>query len=127
MQDFPNAYGGALLIIAVIGALSAFIPATIALTQNDIKKVLAYSTVSQLGYMVMALGVGAYTFAFFHLITHAFFKACLFLGSGSVIHAMHHEQDISKMGGLRKKLPITYSTFLIASLAFQEFHLHRDF
>jgi NADH-quinone oxidoreductase subunit L len=107
----------ALMFIAVIGALSAFIPATIALTQNDIKKVLAYSTVSQLGYMVMALGVGAFQFAFFHLITHAFFKACLFLGSGSVIHAMHHEQDITKMGGLRKKLPLTYATFLIATLA----------
>jgi NADH-quinone oxidoreductase subunit L len=107
----------AMLIIAVIGALSAFIPATIALTQNDIKKVLAYSTVSQLGYMIMALGVGAYTFAFFHLITHAFFKACLFLGSGSVIHGMHHEQDITKMGGLRKKMPLTYYTFLISSLA----------
>ncbi len=114
---FPILTGDALFFIAVIGALSAFIPATIALTQNDIKKVLAYSTVSQLGYMVMALGVGAYSFAFFHLITHAFFKACLFLGSGSVIHAMHHEQDITKMGGLRKKMPITYATFLIASLA----------
>ncbi|MBT8381960.1 MAG: NADH-quinone oxidoreductase subunit L, partial [Ignavibacteria bacterium] len=79
----------AMLIIATIGALSALIPATIALTQNDIKRVLAYSTVSQLGYMIMALGVGAYKFAFFHLITHAFFKACLFLGSGSVIHGMH--------------------------------------
>lgn len=107
----------AMLIIATIGALSAFIPATIALTQNDIKRVLAYSTVSQLGYMIMALGVGAYKFAFFHLITHAFFKACLFLGSGSVIHAMHHEQDIRNMGGLRKKMPITYATFLISSLA----------
>ncbi|MEJ2506308.1 MAG: NADH-quinone oxidoreductase subunit L, partial [Ignavibacteriaceae bacterium] len=107
----------AMLIIAIIGALSAFIPATIALTQNDIKRVLAYSTVSQLGYMIMALGVGAFKFAFFHLITHAFFKACLFLGSGSVIHAMHHEQDIRNMGGLRKKMPVTYYTFLIASVA----------
>src|SRR4030066_1688009 len=107
----------AMLVIAAIGALSAFIPATIALTQNDIKRVLAYSTISQLGYMIMALGVGAYVFAFFHLITHAFFKACLFLGSGSVIHAMHHEQDITKMGGLRKKMPLTYYTFLISSLA----------
>ncbi len=93
----------AMLFIAAIGALSAFIPATIALTQNDIKKVLAYSTISQLGYMILALGVGAYKFAFFHLITHAFFKACLFLGSGSVIHAMHHEQDITEMGGLTKE------------------------
>jgi len=107
----------AMLVIAVIGAFSALIPATIALTQNDIKKVLAYSTISQLGYMIMALGVGAYAFAFFHLITHAFFKACLFLGSGSVIHGMHHEQDIRNMGGLRKKMPLTYYTFLISSLA----------
>src|SRR3989304_5610091 len=114
---FPMLSGDALFVIAIVGGLSAFIPATIALTQNDIKKVLAYSTISQLGYMVMALGVGAYQFAFFHLITHAFFKACLFLGSGSVIQSMHHEQDITKMGGLRKKMPVTYATFLIASLA----------
>ena len=107
----------ALLFIAVIGMISSFIPATIALTQNDIKKVLAYSTISQLGYMIMALGVGAYQFAFFHLVTHAFFKAALFLGSGSVIHAMHHEQDIRYMGGLRKKMPLTYWTFVISSLA----------
>ncbi len=107
----------AMLIIAVVGAFTSFVAATIALTQNDIKKVLAYSTVSQLGYMIMSLGVGAYAFAFFHLVTHAFFKACLFLGSGSVIHAMHHEQDIRNMGGLRKKLPITYLTFLISTLA----------
>ena len=117
VRIFPILSSDALLVIAIIGALSAFIPATIALTQNDIKRVLAYSTISQLGYMIMALGVGAYVFAFFHLITHAFFKACLFLGSGSVIHSMHHEQDIQKMGGLRKKLPITYATFLLASLA----------
>lgn len=114
---FTMLTGDALMFIAVIGMISAFIPATIALTQTDIKKVLAYSTISQLGYMIMALGIGAYTFAFFHLITHAFFKACLFLGSGSVIHAMHHEQEITKMGGLRKKMPITYATFLLASLA----------
>lgn len=117
----------AMLFIAVIGMISSFIPATIALTQNDIKKVLAYSTVSQLGYMIMALGVGAYKFAFFHLITHAFFKACLFLGSGSVIHAMHHEQDITKMGGLRKKLPLTYATFLISSLAISGIPLTSGF
>jgi len=117
----------AMLVIAAIGALSAFIPATIALTQNDIKKVLAYSTISQLGYMIMALGVGAYKFAFFHLITHAFFKACLFLGSGSVIHAMHHEQDIQNMGGLRKKMPITYATFLISSLAISGIPLTSGF
>jgi NADH-quinone oxidoreductase subunit L len=107
----------AMLVIAVVGVVTSFVAATIALTQNDIKKVLAYSTVSQLGYMVMALGVGAYGFAVFHLVTHAFFKACLFLGSGSVIHAMHHEQDIRQMGGLRKKLPITYYSFLISTLA----------
>ena len=117
----------AMMFIAVIGMLSAFIPATIALTQNDIKKVLAYSTVSQLGYMVMALGVGAYKFAFFHLVTHAFFKACLFLGSGSVIHAMHHEQDIRNMGGLKKKLPLTYTTFLISSLAISGIPLTSGF
>ena len=117
----------AMMFIAVIGMISAFIPATIALTQNDIKKVLAYSTVSQLGYMIMALGVGAYKFAFFHLVTHAFFKACLFLGSGSVIHAMHHEQDIRNMGGLRKKLPLTYATFLIASLAISGIPLTSGF
>jgi NADH-quinone oxidoreductase subunit L len=107
----------AMLTIAVIGLITSFVAATIALTQNDIKKVLAYSTVSQLGYMIMALGVGAYSYAFFHLVTHAWFKACLFLGSGSVIHAMHHEQDIRNMGGLRKKLPLTYLAFLISTLA----------
>jgi NADH-quinone oxidoreductase subunit L len=117
----------AMMFIAVIGMISAFIPATIALTQNDIKKVLAYSTVSQLGYMVMALGIGAYKFAFFHLVTHAFFKACLFLGSGSVIHAMHHEQDIRNMGGLRKKLPLTYWTFVISSLAISGIPLSSGF
>jgi NADH-quinone oxidoreductase subunit L len=117
VRIFTMLTGDAMIVIATIGAISAFIPATIAITQNDIKKVLAYSTVSQLGYMIMALGVGAYKFAFFHLITHAFFKACLFLGSGSVIHAMHHEQDIRNMGGLKKKLPLTYATFLIATVA----------
>jgi NADH-quinone oxidoreductase subunit L len=127
IRVFPILTGDALLVIAVIGAISAFIPATIALTQNDIKKVLAYSTVSQLGYMIMALGIGAYKFAFFHLITHAFFKACLFLGSGSVIHAMHHEQDITRMGGLRKKLPITYYTFLISSIAISGIPLTSGF
>jgi len=117
----------AMLFIGIIGMLSAFIPATIALTQNDIKKVLAYSTVSQLGYMIMALGIGAYQFAFFHLVTHAFFKAALFLGSGSVIHAMHHEQDIRNMGGLKKKMPITYWTFVISSLAISGIPLTSGF
>ena len=107
----------AMLVIAVVGAVTSFFAASIALTQNDIKKVLAYSTVSQLGYMIMALGVGAYTFAFFHLVTHAFFKGLMFLDSGSVIHSMHHEQDMRQMGGLRKKMPITYATFVIGALA----------
>jgi NADH-quinone oxidoreductase subunit L len=92
-----------------------------------LKKCLAYSTVSQLGYMVLSIGIGAYAFAFFHLMTHAFFKACLFLGSGSVIHAMHHEQDIREMGGLKKKLPITYYTFLISSLAISGIPLFSGF
>ena len=104
-------------IIAIIGASTALIAAIIALTQTDIKKVLAYSTVSQLGYMFLGLGVGAFTGSFFHVITHAFFKALLFLGAGSVIHAMHHEQDMRNMGGLRKKLPITFITMMIATFA----------
>jgi NADH-quinone oxidoreductase subunit L len=104
-------------IIAVVGAVTSLVAATIALTQNDIKKVLAYSTVSQLGLMFLALGLGAYEVAVFHVITHAFFKACLFLGSGSVIHGLHGEQDMRKMGGLKKAMPITFITMLIASLA----------
>ena len=104
-------------IVAIIGISTALLAATIAIKQNDIKKVLAYSTVSQLGYMFLGLGVGAYSGAVFHVITHAFFKALLFLGAGSVIHAMHHEQDIRKMGGLKSKLPITHITFLIGCIA----------
>jgi NADH-quinone oxidoreductase subunit L len=104
-------------IIAIIGAITALVAASIGLLQNDIKKVLAYSTVSQLGLMFLALGMGAYTVAVFHVITHAFFKACLFLGSGSVIHALHGEQDMRKMGGLRKVMPITFWTMLISTLA----------
>ena len=104
-------------IIAIVGAVTALIAATIALVQNDIKKVLAYSTVSQLGLMFLALGLGAYEVAVFHVITHAFFKACLFLGSGSVIHGLHGEQDMRKMGGLKKAMPITFITMLIAALA----------
>ena len=104
-------------VIAIIGISTALLAATIAIKQNDIKKVLAYSTVSQLGYMFLGLGVGAYSGAVFHVITHAFFKALLFLGAGSVIHAMHHEQDIRKMGGLKSKLPITHITFLIGCIA----------
>ncbi|MCG3120700.1 MAG: NADH-quinone oxidoreductase subunit L [bacterium] len=118
----------ALLFIGVIGTITAFIAATIAITQMDIKKVLAYSTISQLGYMVAALGVGGYMAGLFHLMTHAFFKALLFLGSGSVIHAMHHAyhelhdhhsdpQDMRNMGGLRTKMPITFATMLAATCA----------
>jgi NADH-quinone oxidoreductase subunit L len=104
-------------VVAIIGISTALLAATIAIKQNDIKKVLAYSTVSQLGYMFLGLGVGAYSGAVFHVITHAFFKALLFLAAGSVIHAMHHEQDIRKMGGLKSKLPITHLTFLIGCIA----------
>jgi len=104
-------------VIAIIGLATAVLAATIALKQNDIKKVLAYSTVSQLGYMFLGLGVGAYSFAVFHVMTHAFFKALLFLAAGSVIHAMGGEQDIRKMGGLSKKIKITYITFLIGCIA----------
>jgi len=104
-------------VIAVTGLATALLAASIALRQNDIKKVLAYSTVSQLGYMFLGLGVGAYTGAVFHVMTHAFFKALLFLGAGSVIHALHHEQDIRRMGGLASRLPVTHATFLLACLA----------
>ncbi len=103
--------------VAAVGAATAIFAASIGVLQNDIKKVLAYSTVSQLGLMFMALGLGAFTSGVFHVVTHAFFKACLFLGSGSVIHALHGEQDIRNMGGLRKWMPITFATFLISSLA----------
>ncbi len=108
-------------VVAVIAAATALFAATIAVTQNDIKKVLAYSTVSQLGYMFMAMGVGAYAQGIFHLVTHAFFKACLFLGAGSVIHAMGGEQDMTKMGGLRKYMPRTFITYLLATLAIMGF------
>lgn len=106
-----------MMVVAIIGLSTAILAATIALQQNDIKKVLAYSTVSQLGYMFLGLGVGAYTGAVFHVMTHAFFKALLFLGAGSVIHAMGGEQDIRKMGGLNKQMPITYVTFFIGCIA----------
>ena len=112
-----DAAPGVLTLIAVIGALTAFFAATIACAQNDIKKVLAYSTVSQLGYMFLAVGSGAYIAAIFHMVTHAFFKALLFLGAGSVIHGMHDEQDMKKMGALRKWLPITSGTFIVGWLA----------
>lgn len=116
-----------MMLISGIGALTALFAATIALTQRDIKKVLAYSTVSQLGYMFMAVGVGAFAAGIFHLITHAFFKALLFLGSGSVIHGMHEEQDIMKMGGLRKYMPKTFATFAIGTLAIAGFPLLSGF
>jgi NADH-quinone oxidoreductase subunit L len=107
----------ALVVVAGIGIFTAILAASIAMTQTDIKRVLAYSTLSQLGYMFAALGVGAFTAAIFHLMTHGFFKGLLFLGSGSVIHAVHEEQDMRRMGGLSKKIPITYATMLVGSLA----------
>ena len=107
----------ALIFVAAIGTVTAFVAATIALVQTDIKRVLAYSTVSQLGLMFVALGAGAYSIAIFHLATHAFFKALLFLGSGSVIHALNDEQDMRQMGGLWRKMPLTYGTFLLGGLA----------
>jgi len=113
---YPIFTPDAFLFIAYIGFITLFIAATIALTQNDIKKVLAYSTISQLGFMIMGLGVGGFTAGLAHLTTHAAFKACLFLGSGSIIHAVH-SQDLREMGALRKKMPITFVTFLIATLA----------
>jgi NADH-quinone oxidoreductase subunit L len=113
---YPIFTPDAFLVIAYIGLATLFLAATIALAQNDIKKILAYSTISQLGFMIMGLGVGGYTAGLAHLTTHAAFKACLFLGSGSVIHAVH-SQDIQEMGALRKKMPITFVTFLIATLA----------
>jgi len=106
-----------MMVVAGIGGLTAIMAATIGMAQYDIKRVLAYSTVSQIGYMFLACGVGAYTAAIFHLVTHAFFKACLFLGSGSVIHGIHGEQDMRKMGGLKSHMPVTYWTFLVSTLA----------
>jgi NADH-quinone oxidoreductase subunit L len=108
-------------VVAVVGCLTALMAGTIGLVQNDIKRVLAYSTVSQLGYMFLAMGVGAFAAGIFHLYTHAFFKALLFLGSGAVIHALHGQQDMRFMGGLRKELPITYWTFLVGTLAIAGF------
>jgi NADH-quinone oxidoreductase subunit L len=108
-------------VVTLVGGFTALFAATIGIAQNDIKKVLAYSTVSQLGYMIVGVGIGAYFAGIFHLMTHAFFKACLFLGSGAVIHALSGEQDITKMGGLKKKLPWTYWTFMISTLAIAGF------
>jgi len=135
---FPLFSPEALTIIAYVGGFTALFAATIAITQNDIKKVLAYSTVSQLGYMILAVGVGNYVAAFFHLLTHAMFKACLFYGSGSVIHAMHHSlhklhdhdtdpQDMRNMGGFKSKMPITYWTMLVATLAISGVPLFSGF
>jgi NADH-quinone oxidoreductase subunit L len=117
MNPLLDVAGAALTVIAVIGAATAFFAATCAVAQRDIKKVLAYSTVSQLGYMFLAIGVGAYVAAIFHMITHAFFKALLFLGAGSVIHGMHDEQDMRRMGALRKLMPVTAATFIVGWLA----------
>ncbi len=111
----------ALAFVTIIGAMTAFFAATIGLVQNDIKRVIAYSTCSQLGYMFVAEGVGAYSLGIFHLFTHAFFKALLFLGAGSVIHAMHHEQDMRNMGGLRKNIPFTFAMMTIGTLALTGF------
>src|SRR5262245_20240262 len=113
----------ALAVVTIVGATTAFFAATVGLVQNDIKRIVAYSTCSQLGYMFVAMGVGAYSVGMFHLFTHAFFKALLFLGSGSVIHAMHHEQDIRNMGGLKRKLPVTYWTMVVGTLALTGFPL----
>ena len=107
----------AMVVVAAIGIFTAILAASIAFTQTDIKRVLAYSTLSQLGYMFAALGVGAYIAAIFHLMTHGFFKGLLFLGSGSVIHAVHEEQDMNRMGGLWRKIPITHWTMLVGALA----------
>ncbi len=111
----------ALAIVAIVGAATALFAATMGLAQNDIKRVLAYSTISQLGYMFLACGVAAYSAAIFHLFTHAFFKALLFLAAGSVIHALGGEQDMRKMGGLRKKLPVTFWTMTAAVFAIAGF------
>ena len=137
VRVFPIMTQEALFFIAIIGSFTALTAGFIAITQNDIKKVLAYSTVSQLGYMVLAIGMGNYVAAMYHLITHAMFKACLFLGSGSVIHAMHHAsdseeepidpQDMRNMGGLKKKMPITYITMLIATLSICGFPFFSGF
>jgi len=117
----------ALTVVTFIGGFTAFFAATVGLVQNDIKRVIAYSTCSQLGYMFVALGVGAYSAGIFHLFTHAFFKALLFLGAGSVIHAVSNEQDMRKMGGLRKHIPVTYWTMIIGTLALTGFPLTSGF
>ena len=122
-----NLSPAAMNVVAVVGAATMVFVATIALTQTDIKRVVAYSTVSQLGYMVMACGLGAFASGMYHLLTHGAFKALLFLGCGSVIIALHHEQDMRHMGGLKDKLPITYWTFVVDSLTLTSFPLTADF
>ena len=107
----------ALSVVTWVGAITAIFAALIAVGQNDIKRILAYSTVSQLGYMMVGIGVGGVAVGIFHLITHAFFKALLFLGAGSVIHGSHHEQDIRRMGGLRKLMPVTFATYAVGMMA----------
>ncbi len=109
--------GTASLVVALIGAVTAVFAATMALTENDIKRVLAYSTISQIGYMFIGCGVGAYSAGMFHLVTHAFFKSLLFLAAGSVIHALSGEQDLRKMGGLRRYLPRTFPAFFVGAAA----------
>ena len=116
-QALPNVPLHALSVVATIGAITALMGSVIAVAQNDIKRILAFSTVSQLGYMMLAIGVGSWVAAIFHLLTHAFFKALLFLGAGSVIHAAHHEQDIRRLGGLRGAMPVTFLTFTIGTMA----------
>ena len=118
---------GVMATTAWVGLLTALLGASIALVQTDLKKILAYSTISQLGYMILGVGVGAYAFAIFHLVTHAFFKALLFLSAGNVMHGLHGELDIRKMGNLREKLPTTYKLFAIGSLALAGFPLTSGF
>ena len=122
-----NLSPAAMTVVAIVGGLTMIVGATIALTQNDIKRVVAYSTVSQLGYMMMACGLGGYVVGIYHLLTHGAFKALLFLGCGSVILAVHHEQDMQRMGGLKDKMPVTYWTFIIGSLALAGFPLTAGF
>jgi NADH-quinone oxidoreductase subunit L len=122
-----DAAPGIQAVVAAVGALTALLAAVIAFSQSDIKKVLAYSTISQLGYMFLAAGMGAYAVAIFHVVTHAFFKALLFLGAGAVIHSLHHEQDLRRMGGLAKPLPQTFALFLAGALALAGFPLTAGF
>ena len=122
-----NVSPAAMTVVAIVGGLTMFVGATIALTQNDIKRVVAYSTLSQLGYMMMACGLGGYVAGIYHLLTHGAFKALLFLGCGSVILVVHHEQDMQRMGGLKDKMPVTYWTFIIGSLALAGFPLTAGF